>query len=233
MLAELPTMATGLSDMKAGLQQTVAGIGSASTPNTLLYAANAASLGVQQMQTGIGSAASPDTLLNGTAQIEGGLYQIGGGLTQVKGGLSTGSQSNPGMKEGLQQLSAGLAQAIAGVGSASSANTLLYGSSQISGGLTQMKGGTSQMTQGLMDSLVQLNSTDAQLAAIEKRGKDFDHFLGRAENADNQVRFLFQSKPTYDYKTSGSVVTAIILSVILLIVLAGAGLLLARRAHSA
>ncbi len=178
------------------------------------------------MKAGIGSSTASDTLLYAMAQMK---Y----GLAQVKGYLSSGSQSAPGIKEGLELISAGLQDAVTGLGSAGTQNSLLYGTSQISSGLTQMKGGTSQMSQGLLDSLVTLNSTDAQLEAIAQRGKDFDHFLGRAENADNQVRFLFQSKPTYDYKTGGSVITAIILSLIILVLLIGGGLFLVRRAHSA
>jgi X-X-X-Leu-X-X-Gly heptad repeat protein len=155
------------------------------------------------------------------------------GLYQLQAGLQSGSMSDPGIAEGLILISQGLGDAVTGLGSASTPDTLLYGTDQISGGLTQMKDGTSQMAEGLLDTLVTLNTSSAELAAIEQRGKDFDHFLGRAENADNQVRFLFQSKPTYDYKTGGSWITALILSIILLGALIAAGLLLARRRMNA
>jgi len=247
------TLQYAANSVLAGFNGIKAGIGSATTPSSLLYGVAAVTGGLEVMAAGIGSGATPGTLLNGVALVTAGvntmkaglgsgsvpntlinaLASMQAGLVQMKAGLQSGSMSSPGIQEGLTLISAGLGDAVTGLGSAGTQNSLLYGTSQISSGLTQMKGGTSQMSQGLLDSLVTLNSTDAQLEAIAQRGKDFDHFLGRAENADNQVRFLFQSKPTYDYKTGGSVITAIILSLVILILLIGAGLFLARRAHSA
>jgi len=73
--------------------------------------------------------------------------------------------------------------------------------------------------------------TNAELEAIAKRGEEFDSFLGRAEDAENNVRFVYQSKPTYNYTegSSTSWIVAIVLSVIIALGLAVGGILLARR----
>jgi putative membrane protein len=200
-ISQLPTMNTGLSDMKSGMQTIVGIIGAASTPNTLLYA------------------------------VDQGIV----GLKQLKAGLSSGSTANPGIKEGLQLLSSGLGDAISGLGSATTENSLIYGTTAIKGGLDQMKSGTSQMASGLLDTLVTLNSSDAQLAAIAKRGEEFDHLLGKAEgdNVDNEVRFMYQNHATYSYTEGNSWVTALILALVLIVVLIAGGILLVRRRMSA
>jgi putative membrane protein len=214
----------GVTAVEGGLLNMAKGIGSSSSQDTLLYAVNAVEQGLNTMKEGIGNAGVSDTMLYAMAAMQ-------MGLQQIKSGMSTGDPNNPGLVEGLVILSAGLSDAIAGLGSATTPDTLLYGTSQVSSGLTQMGGGTSQMQEGLMTNLGQLNLTQAELEAIKIRGDEYDHFLGRAENANNQVRFIFQTKPTYAYTqgSKSSWIVAIILSIIIALALVLGGIFLARR----
>jgi hypothetical protein len=85
------------------------------------------------------------------------------------------------------------------------------------------------MEQGLMDNLGMMYLTDAQLEAIKVRGDEFDHIMGRADDADNVVTFIYQTPPTYGYKDGSSWLTAAIISLIILLALVLGGILLARR----
>ena len=234
----------------------VAGIGSASTPGTMLYGASAIYGGLDFIKQGIGSATTPDTLLYAVAQLDYGLNlivdQVGSsttpdtalyamaqmqyGLTEMKAGLSTGDPNNPGLLEGLVLLSGGLGQAIQGLGSPGTPDTLLYGGAmeeaglvELGAGLSEGTGGTALMLESLMDTLVMLNVTEAELEAIAMRGEEFDHFLGRAEGAEeNQVRFVYQTKPAYNYVEGNSWLTALILSIVIGLLLLIGGILLIR-----
>lgn len=210
--------------VQGGLLQILQGIGSHATPDTLLYAVKAVEDGLNQFKAGIGDAATDKTLLYAMAAMQAGLHQM-------KAGMSTGDPNNPGLLEGLELLSAGLADAIAGLGSSDTPDTLLYGTNAIKEGLTQVGSGTQKMVDGLYKNLVMLNTSEAELEAIAQRGKEFDHLLGRAEDATNQVRFVFQTKPTYNYKSGSkaSWVTAIVLSLIIALLLVGGGIMLSRR----
>lgn len=165
------------------------------------------------------------------AQILPGLDKLIAGLEKIKAGLSTGSMSNPGVKEGLILISQGLGEAVAGIGSSGTPNTLLYGTNAIKEGLTSVGDGTGQLARGVYNFLKAFYMTDAQVAAIAKRGEEYDHLLGKAENAENQVRFLFQTKPTYNYTTGGKGgwVVALVLSIVIGLILVGGGIMLGRR----
>ncbi|WP_458010955.1 hypothetical protein [Candidatus Solincola sp.] len=245
------TLLYAMAAMQAGLEGILAGIGTTTTTDTLLYAAVAVQGGLMQILQGIGSATTTDTLLYAVKAVEDGLNQMKAGigdaavddtllyamaamqmgLQQLKAGMSTGDPNNPGLLEGLQLLSAGLADAIVGIGSSDAPDTLLYGTNALKEGLTQVGSGTQQMVDGLYKNLVMLNTTEAELEAIAKRGAEFDHLLGRAEDATNQVRFIYQTKPTYNYKagSKASWVTAIVLSIIFALLLVGGGIMLSRR----
>lgn len=220
-----PSLLYAAVAVQGGLLQILNGIGSHATPDTLLYAVAAVEAGLNQMKAGIGDAATNPSLLYAMAAMQMGLYQM-------KAGMSTGDPNNPGLLEGLQLLSAGLADAVAGLGSAETPDTLLYGTNAIKEGLTQVGGGTQQMVDGLYKNLVMLNTTEAELAAIAKRAEEFDHLLGRAEDATNQVRFVYQAKPTYNYKagSKASWVVAIVLSIVFALILVAGGIMLSRRA---
>ena len=89
--------------------------------------------------------------------------------------------------------------------------------------------GTLMMEQGLMDNLGMLYLTEEQLEAIKVRGEEFDHIMGRADDADNIVTFIYQTPPAYGYKNGSSWKVAGILSLLILLVLVLGGILLARR----
>ncbi len=180
--------------------------------------------GLNSVKAGIGSAGTKDTLLYAMAAID-------AGLKKIKVGLSSGDLNNPAVKEGLILISEGLGEAVAGIGSAGTPDTLLYGTNAIKEGLTSVGSGTGQLARGVYNFLKAFSSTEAQVAAIAKRGEEYDHLLGEAEDAENQVRFLFQTKPTYNYTTGGkgSWVVAIILSIIIALLLVGGGIMLGRR----
>lgn len=116
----------GVKQLDAGLREAVAGLGSPTTPDTLLYGITAmydglsqmgsateglpaakAGLdtllipGIDQMYYGIGSTTTPNTLL----------YAANG----VRNGLKSGDPLHPGIYEGLQQIKAGLPLLIFGV----------------------------------------------------------------------------------------------------------------------
>jgi putative membrane protein len=241
----------GLQGIKGGMQDMVEGIGSPSTPGTALYALSAIYGGLSSIANGIGSATSPDTLLYAVQAVEIGLNNIKGGigdagipdtllfalaamqngLTQIKAGLSSGDMNSPAIKEGLMLISAGIGDAVTGLGSSGTPDTLLYGTNAVAEGLTELGGGATQLEEGLGAVLSGLSMTDAQLEAIALRGEEFDHFLGRAEDAESQVRFVYQSKPTYNYEegSSTSWIVAIVLSILIALGLVAGGILLARK----
>lgn len=224
MIVGINKMLAGLPTIYGGLVTIQNGIGSVTTDGTLLYAAAAIESGLNTIKGGIGDVAIDGTLLYALAAIQ-------NGLTQIKAGLSSGDMSNPAIKEGLVLISAGIGDAVTGLGSSGTPDTLLYGSNAVREGLTELGGGTTQLEEGLGAVLTNFSMTDSELKAIAHRGEEFDHFLGRAQDADNQVRFVYQSKPTYNYKTgnSSSWIVAIVLSIIIALALVAGGILLARR----
>lgn len=218
-------MVPGLTQIFGGLTQIRNGIGSAPTDaDTLLYAIAAIESGLNSIKGGIGDMTVDGTLLYALAAMQ-------NGLTQLKAGLSSGNINSPGIKEGLMLLSAGLGDAVNGLGSHGTPDTLLYGTGKVTEGLTQVGEGTSKLEEGLATMVSTINLSSAELEAIAQRGDEFDHFLGRAEDADNQVRFVYQSKPTYNYVSGSksSWIVAIVLSVLIALALVGGGILLSRR----
>jgi hypothetical protein len=196
---------------------------------TLIYG------GLVAIQSGLGSTTTGDSLLYASAAIE-------EGLISLRAALSTGNPSDPGLYEGLVQVSGGLTElataldeAVAGIGSAGTPDTLLYGADQVNSGLAQLQvEGTMALEEGLAAVLDNFSMTNSELEAIALRGEEFDHFLGRAEGADNQVRFVYQSNPTYNYKTGNSTswIVAIVLSIIIALGLVAGGILLARKSSA-
>ncbi len=164
-IAGLQAMSTGMGQMitgigsastpgtlLGGLAAMQAGIGSASTPNSLLYAMAQMQFGLTAMQAGFGSASTPDTALYGLDQVEGGLAQMQAGF---------GSASTPDTAlYGLAQIQFGLAQMQGGIGSTTAQDTLLYAIAAMSGGMTQIRYGLSSGSAaepGLKEGLVQLS----------------------------------------------------------------------------
>jgi hypothetical protein len=212
----------------AGVNGISAGIGSTATPNTLLAGignptdsatAGQKTLfgGLNDIKAGIGSVNTNPSLLYGANAVY-------GGLTQIKGSVSTGSMTNPGLIEGLEQLGSGLNTAVAGLGSTSNPNTLIGGSTQIQSGLQQLAAGlnqaytgvTGQMAPAVSDSLKQLDLTVGQLAAITQRGEKFDTYLGRVENkgSTSDTRFLLQTAPVQNPIDNNGWIIALVISLL-------------------
>ena len=85
-------------------------------------------------------------------------------------------------------------EAVAGIGSARTPDTLLYGTNAVAERHDATSSeGTMALEEGLLAVLTQFSMTDAELEVIAERGEEFDHFLGRAEDAENNVRFVYQS----------------------------------------
>ncbi len=253
------TLLYAVAQMDMGLRLMKAGIGSADSPDTLLYAMSAMHMGLEQMKAGIGSPSTPDTLLYAVAQVQNGLdlmkaglgdagvpdtllyamAQVQNGLQQVKGGLSSGDMRAPGIKEGLIMISAGLGQAVSGLGSTSTPETLLYGADQVNSGVEQVKEGleratmegTAVMYAGLAENLAELYLTQGELEAIKERGREFDHILGRVEEAEvNRLTFVYQTPPTYNYRKGSrlNMLVAGVLSLLFIAVILGLSFVLRR-----
>jgi len=213
-----------MSAMNGGLNEMKEGIGAATTTDTLLYAVAQVGNGLELMKEGIGAEGAPDTLLYAMAQVQHGLYQM-------KSGLASGDPNNPGLKEGLIMISAGLGDALDGLGSTTTPDTLLYGADQVEAGLVQVSDGTVQMYEGLAEQLGELYLTESQLEAIEIRGDEFDHILGRARDAENNLAFIYQTPPTYNYEqgNKSSWLVAGVISLVIILALLFMSFLLRRR----
>lgn len=217
------TIIGGLFYISAVLNSMINGIGDTMTEETMLYGLAQIMMGLTQLEAGIGSTADPNSLI--------------GGVTQIKYGLSGAPIGQLGIKEGLQQLSEGLGQAIAGLGSAGTPDTLLYGASQVEQGLNQLQGGLTQATEGgtqlmiagLDGSIKTIKLTQAELEAIHQRAAEFDAFLGKPDEGQSEVRFIYQTAPVYGYEEGKSWVTALILSVIIALAMAALGIFAFRR----
>ena len=217
------TIIGGLFYISAVLNSMINGIGDTMTAGTMLNGLSQIMMGLSQLDAGIGSAADANSLI--------------GGVTQIKYGLSGAPIGQLGIKEGLQQLSSGLGEAIAGLGSAGTPDTLLYGASQIEQGLNQLQGGLTEATEGgtevmiagLDGNITTIKLTQAELEAIRQRAAEFDAFLGKPEEGESEVRFIYQTGAVYDYEEGKSWVTALILSVIIALALAALGIFAFRR----
>ena len=226
------TLLYAMSAMNMGLNQIKAGIGSETTADTLLYAVAQVQNGLELMKAGIGNAGVPDTLLYAMAQVQNGLYQ-------VKSGLSSGDMRSPGIREGLLMISAGLGEAVAGLGTTSTPDTLLYGADQVNSGVEQVKAGleratlegTAVMYAELAKNLADLHLTQGELEAIKERGEEYDHILGRVEEAEmNKLTFVYQTPPTYNYRKGSkfSMLVAGILSLVFILAILGLSFILRR-----
>jgi len=244
-LAGQPSLFGGLNDIKtavgnstdsfpaqkslmAGVNTIKAGVGSAADPVSLLGGignpTDSATAGqrtlfgaLNDIKGGIGSPTTDPSLLYGA-------NAVFGGLSQIKGSVSTGSQTNPGLLEGLEQLGSGLNEAVAGLGSPSNSQSLIGGSTAMQSGLEELAAGlmqaftgvTGQMVPAIADSLKQLDVTVGQLEAIAQRGAKFDTFLGRVENtgSTSDTRFLLQTKPVQNPNQGNGWLIALVISLV-------------------
>jgi putative membrane protein len=128
-----PSMHYGLGLLLDGAEQLVAGIGSPTTPDTLLYGTSQIQGGLQQMKEGIGGASMENTLLYAVAQVQ-------GGLQQLKDGIGAANITNS-LLFAVDQVQGGLNQILGGIGTPASPDTLLYAVAQVESGLKLMKVG--------------------------------------------------------------------------------------------
>jgi hypothetical protein len=91
--------------------------------------------------------------------------------------------------------------------------------------------GTQVMSAGLAEGLMELNLTEGELEAIKKRGEKFDFLLGRAEDADNVVSFVYENASAASYMEGSSATVALVVSIVIAVLLVGAGVIWRVRAH--
>jgi len=161
--AGLTELYGGVGQLGAGLAQAVAGLGSTSTDQTLLFGINAifgglqqmadpavglpaaeAALsgqlipGVEQLNAAFGSATTPDSLLFGVNAINDGMAQMQAGI---------GSPTTPDtLLFGSTAITGGLNTIAQGIGSPTTPNTLMFASNALTGGLDQVLAGIGSAT---------------------------------------------------------------------------------------
>ncbi|MDI6874809.1 hypothetical protein [Candidatus Solincola sp.] len=87
------------------------------------------------------------------------------------------------------------------------------------------------MYAGLAENLAQLYLTQGELEAIKERGEEFDHILGRVDDAEvNRLTFVYQTPPTYNYRKGSnlSVFVSGVLSLLCILVILGLSFVLRR-----
>mgnify|MGYP003871215091 CR=1 FL=1 len=127
------TLLYGTAQIKGGLEEMKAGLGSPTTPDTLLYAVVQIKGGLELLKEGIGSASTPDTLLYAVDQVQ-------KGLNIMKSGIGS-PVSEDTLLYAVAQVEMGLELMKAGIGSSTSTDTLLYAMSAMRSGLNEMKSG--------------------------------------------------------------------------------------------
>ncbi len=123
----LEQLIDGVKQLDEGLKEAVAGLGSAATPDTLIYGISKVYDGLLKLASqteGLGYAKSnidsamlpgvnqlyggTDLVLGGLSGAKQGIAQLKSGINQVIAGLRSGDPENPGIKEGMQQIVAAL-----------------------------------------------------------------------------------------------------------------------------
>lgn len=170
----------------AGLVGAVDALGSATTPNTLLYGSNAIWKGLAQMN------ASAPTLANGINQVNSGAHQLASGSAQLASGsnqLANGTDqlasATPALVNGIAALKAGSSQLASGAVSAQD------GSAQLSDGLKQFNDEAIQkIVSAYNDNLAGLSDN---LKATAQAGKDYQTFSGKDDAMQGKVTFIYET----------------------------------------
>ena len=170
----------------AGLVGAVDALGSATTPNTLLYGSNAIWKGLAQMN------ASAPTLANGINQVNSGAHQLASGSAQLASGsnqLANGTDqlasATPALVNGIAALKAGSSQLASGAVSAQD------GSAQLSDGLKQFNDEAIQkIVSAYNDDLAGLSDN---LKATAQAGKDYQTFSGKDDAMQGKVTFIYET----------------------------------------
>lgn len=170
----------------AGLVGAVDALGTASTPNTLLYGSNAIWKGLAQMN------ASAPTLADGVNQVNSGAHQLASGSAQLASGsnqLANGTDqlanATPALVNGIAALKAGSSQLASGAVSAQD------GSAQLSDGLKQFNDEAIQkIVSAYNDDLAGLSDN---LKATAQAGKDYQTFSGKDDAMQGKVTFIYET----------------------------------------
>lgn len=170
----------------AGLVGAVDALGSATTPNTLLYGSNAIWKGLAQMN------ASAPALANGVNQVNSGAHQLASGSAQLASGsnqLANGTDqlasATPALVNGIAALKAGSSQLASGAVAAQD------GSAQLSDGLKQFNDEAIQkIVSAYNDDLAGLSDN---LKATAQAGKDYQTFSGKDDTMQGKVTFIYET----------------------------------------
>jgi putative membrane protein len=170
----------------AGLVGAVDALGTASTPNTLLYGSNAIWKGLAQMN------ASAPALANGVNQVNSGAHQLASGSAQLASGsnqLANGTDqlanATPALVNGIAALKAGSSQLASGAVAAQD------GSAQLSDGLKQFNDEAIQkIVSAYNDDLAGLSDN---LKATAQAGKDYQTFSGKDDAMQGKVTFIYET----------------------------------------
>ena len=136
-----PSLVAGLTDLIAGTQTAINGIG---TPTTGSAAHPTLRWATAQLEAGVGTPSTPNTLLWGLNQVGSGLGQLGSGITRAVNGVfalynGVSGQALP----GAEQIAAGNGQLASGL------STAAAGSGELAAGLGKARSGTPALVNGL------------------------------------------------------------------------------------
>jgi putative membrane protein len=170
----------------AGLVGAVDALGSATTPDTLLYGSNAIWKGLAQMNQ------QAPTLANGVNQVNSGAHQLASGSAQLASGsnqLASGTDqlasATPALVNGIAALKAGSSQLASGAVSAQD------GSAQLSDGLKQFNDEAIQkIVSAYNDDLAGLSDN---LKATAQAGRDYQTFSGKDDAMQGKVTFIYET----------------------------------------
>jgi putative membrane protein len=136
-----PSLVAGLTDLIAGTQKAIAGIG---TPSTGSAAHPTLRWATAQLEAGVGTASTPNTLLWGLNRVGAGLGQLAAGITRAVNGVFALYNGVSGKAlPGAEQIAAGNGQLAAGL------STAATGSGELASGLGRARAGTPALVNGL------------------------------------------------------------------------------------
>ncbi|MDD6730439.1 MAG: hypothetical protein PUE02_05880 [Eggerthellaceae bacterium] len=170
----------------AGLVGAVDALGSATTPDTLLYGSNAIWQGLAKMNASAPALASGVNQVNaGAQQLASGSAQLASGSSQLADGTDQLASATPALVNGIAALKAGSSQLASGAVSAQD------GSAQLSDGLKQFNDEAIQkIVSTYNDDLAGLSDN---LKATAQAGKDYQTFSGKSDDMQGKVTFIYET----------------------------------------
>jgi len=121
-----------------------------------------------------------------------GIAQLKSGANKLAEGSSTLVNNNDTLKNGASQLAAGTATL------KDSSGTLAEGVTQLNDGAITLKDGMAQFNSEAIEPITKLVDSDAQTAvdtikAVVKAGQEYNSFLGRSDDKDGSVTFVYKT----------------------------------------